>query len=84
MRENGLTGSIPADLAQASASGLDPHITPVSARLQIPRVAKVCGLNEETLVKLVSQNTEGRQLGFLGEPRVNVLVLNLELDKINP
>lgn len=84
LRENGLTGPIPADLAQASASGLDPHITPVSARLQIPRVAKVRGLNEETLVKLVSQNTEGRQLGFLGEPRVNVLVLNLELDKINP
>jgi len=76
----GITGKIPADLVQASASGLDPHISPLSARIQIPRVAKARGSSETALAKLVAQNTEGRQLGFLGSPRVNVLVLNMELD----
>ena len=82
LRDTGITGSIPADLVQASASGLDPHITPESARLQISRVAKARGISEDKLAQIVSQATESRQLGFLGAPRVNVLVLNLELDRL--
>ncbi|MBT1071182.1 potassium-transporting ATPase subunit KdpC [Pelotalea chapellei] len=76
LRDTGVTGKIPADLVQASASGLDPHITPESALLQVPRVAKARGVSEEMLIKIVAQTTEGRQLRFLGAPRVNVLVLN--------
>ena len=84
LRDAGLTGSVPADLVQASASGLDPHIMPESTAVQIPRVARSRGITEETLRKLVSTLTEDRQLGFLGEPRVNVLALNLALDKLAP
>jgi K+-transporting ATPase ATPase C chain len=82
LHDTGITGSVPADLVQASASGLDPHISPESAKVQITRVAKARGMSEEDLTRIVAAHTEGRQLGLLGEPRVNVLELNLKLDAL--
>lgn len=75
-------GEVPVDLVTTSASGLDPHISVAGALYQLPRVAKARGMGEEALLKLVQDNTEGRTFGLLGEPRVNVLKLNLALDAV--
>jgi K+-transporting ATPase ATPase C chain len=75
---------VPIDLVTASGSGLDPHISPAAAELQIPRIARERRVSEVDVRSLIARHTEGRQLGFLGEPRVNVLELNLDLDTSHP
>jgi K+-transporting ATPase ATPase C chain len=80
LKSSGIQSPVPSDLVEASASGLDPHISMQSALVQIPRVAKARNLNEETLRKLALEHVEERQFGFLGEQRINVLKLNLALD----
>lgn len=72
---------VPIDMVTTSASGFDPHITPANAEFQLPRVAQARGISVEQLKAVVSKHTEGRQFGVLGEPRVNVLELNLDLDR---
>jgi K+-transporting ATPase ATPase C chain len=75
---------IPADLVTTSGSGLDPHISPAAAEFQIPRVVHERGMSEQDVRALLQKHTEGRQFGFLGESRVNVLDLNLDLDSVHP
>ncbi len=80
LRAAGITGPIPVDLLTSSASGLDPHVSPAAARAQIERVARARGLAPARVRALLEEHLEGRALGLLGEPRVNVLALNLALE----
>jgi potassium-transporting ATPase KdpC subunit len=82
--DGAVRGRIPADMVTASASGLDPHISPANAELQVARVARSRGLSEDRVRAVLREHTEGRQFGFLGERRVNVLLLNLALDSVAP
>ena len=83
-REGVDASNVPADLFTQSGGGIDPHVTPAGAAVQVARVARARGLHREAVEKLVAEHTQGRQLGLLGEPHINVLNLNLALDAIPP
>jgi len=83
-RAAGVSGPLPAELVQASASGLDPHLSPAAATLQAARIARARGLDQPRVLGIINAHLEGRQLGVMGAPRVSVLAVNLALDNIRP